>query len=704
MKRISKILSLILSLCIISSLTLPLAYAANEKKNETTQTEETNATEEKASPSELSRAQAEWDVMVYLCGTDLESVGQMATTNLEMIKNTIPNDSVNVLIQTGGTKKWHAKETVGIDISTEKLQRWSYGEGGFNLEEELDNASMAKYTTLSDFITWSEKKFPAKKHLLIIWDHGGGSSTGLVVDELHDKAIMSLEGLERALKKSGVHLDLFMTDACLMASLETAQAIQPYADYLIASEEVLPGYGSNYEEWLQSLYDEPESDAPRLGSNICNSTEIMYAEKGDDGSLKGLTFSVIDLSKIDPVAEAFEAYMKEAVSLVPDPVAFGQYLNAVSKTDRYQERNMWDIYDLARRGQKGGISKNTVKKLENAVDAAVLTRVRGSYHPYAHGLSAFITYNGTTDKLDRFARTCKNPWQLAFLDAVSLKWDAPEWACEVTGEIPQLKPELYTVKFETENNNDNSQHLVHINSGIDSGGSICYEIQSFDEEYQEWHDLGQSEDVKLLSYNDNALTYTADFTGKWPAINDQFLHVTTKDVQGHTVLMQATVRVPEVNPNKLMKLRIQAEYPEGLSNQIEEETEADEDEDHVVLYQFAGLWDGYDSSTGLSDRNTYSILDLAGLQMEICTPIYSNYLNKIGDMRYNAPMTLDFDIDVKDTVLPAGNYRMRYSINDMLDRTYTTEFVNFTWDGSKAVFDPPVQASEESGSKMYLRS
>ena len=44
-----------------------------------------------------------------------------------------------------------------------------------------------------------------------------------------------------------------------------------------------------------------------------------------------------------------------------------------------------------------------------------------------------------------------------------------------------------------------------------------------------------------------------------------------------------------------------------------------------------------------------------GAQMEICTPIYSNYLHKTGDMRYNPPMTLDFDIDVKDTVLPAGN-------------------------------------------------
>ncbi|SFG19920.1 clostripain-related cysteine peptidase [Oribacterium sp. WCC10] len=717
MKRLSKILCLILVLCIISSITLFFAYADNEKKEETTQTEETKAEtktvakaevtakvhdEKKASANELYKLTAEWDVMIYLCGTDLESAGGMATTNLEMIKSTIPDDKVNVLIQTGGTKKWDTKERIGIDIATDKLQRWSYGDEGFVLKDELDNASMAKYTTLSDFITWGAENYPAKKHLLIIWDHGGGSSSGLIVDELHDKSIMSLEGLERALKDAGLHFDLVMTDACLMASLETAQAIQSYADYLIASEEVLPGYGSNYAEWLQSLYDEPECEAPRLGSNICNATQIMYAEMADDGSLKGLTFSTIDLKKIAPVAEAFEAYMKEVIALIPDPVAFGQYLSAVSKTDRYKDRDMWDLYDLARRGRNGGISKETVLKLENAVDDAVVTCVRGSYHPYSHGLSAFITYNGTTDKLDRFARTCKNPWQMAFLDAVSLKWDAPEWACEISGEIPQLKPELYTVKFETENSEDNSQQLIHIYSGVDSGGSICYEIQSFDEQYQEWHDLGQSEDLKFLGYTDNILTYTADFTGKWPAIDDKFLHVATKDIQGNTVLMQATVRVPEINSERLMKLRILAEYPEGLTNTIEDEPEADTLEEHIVRYQLAGIWDGYDSSSGLSDRNAYSMADLLGAQMEICTPIYSDYLKKIGDMRYNDPVTIDYSLDVQDTVLPKGKYRMRYTITDMLDRTYNTEFVNFTWDGSKAVFEAPAEPEDDSDTKKTI--
>ena len=35
----------------------------------------------------------------------------------------------------------------------------------------------------------------------------------------------------------------------------------------------------------------------------------------------------------------------------------------------------------------------------------------------------------------------------------------------------------------------------------------------------------------------------------------------------------------------------------------------------------------------------------------------------------------------------------------MLDRTYNSDFVNFTWDGSKAVFEAPAEAE----SKAFFR-
>ena len=683
---------------------LPFALAENadaEAAEEAEVTEEAAVTEEVAPAEETAEEKpaeatpkepAAWTVMIYLCGTDLESEGGMATTNLKMIADTEPNDAVNVLIQTGGTAAWQAEDEPGIDIAEDRLQRWSWDEDGFTLVDEEELASMAKYTTLADFIRWGAENYPAEKYMLTLWDHGGGSATGLIVDELHDRAIMSLDGLNRALKNGGVHFDLLMTDTCLMANLETAQAVAPYADYLAASEETLPGLGSNYEEWLQCLYDEPECGPVRVGRNVCDATVILYAEGNNETNAKSLTFSLIDLSKIDTVAEAFNAYMQEVVSLVPDPEAFGQYLSAVSSTDRFMLTEMWDLYDLARRGMKGGISKETGIRLEKAVDDAVVYNVRQAYHPYSHGLSVYLRYNDDgKGLLDRLARCCSNPWQLAFLDAVNLKWDAPEWVTDIVGEIPQLKNELYTAKFDAALTEDQSQVIMNIYSGLDSGGYIRYELQRYNEQDQNWYSLGESEDVKLLEETEEKASFAANFTGKWPAIDDEFLSISSKDVLGSKVLLQAPIRLF----GTLFKLRILAEYPESLAldepeDSPEDAAPAEEAEDgYEVEYELEGVWDGFDSSTGLVNRNTWSLADLMGLDFEVCRPVYSNYLEDIGDVKFGEPIPFTLDLEVQDTVLPAGQYRLRYSIKDMLDRTYHTDFFTLTWDGEQAVFDNP---------------
>jgi hypothetical protein len=44
------------------------------------------------------------------------------------------------------------------------------------------------------------------------------------------------------------------------------------------------------------------------------------------------------------------------------------------------------------------------------------------------------------------------------------------------------------------------------------------------------------------------------------------------------------------------------------------------------------------------------------------------------------------DMEITDEVLPAGQYRLRYSLSDMLDRIYTSDFIDLAWDGETAVF------------------
>ena len=97
-----------------------------------------------------------------------------------------------MVIETGGAREWHAEESLGLDISSERLQRWRYDANGYALVEELPLDNMASGGTLTDFIVWGSENYPAEKYMLVLWDHGGGSLTGLVSDALHNNAIMPL--------------------------------------------------------------------------------------------------------------------------------------------------------------------------------------------------------------------------------------------------------------------------------------------------------------------------------------------------------------------------------------------------------------------------------------------------------------------------------------------------------------------------------
>ena len=72
----------------------------------------------------------DWTVMLYLCGTDLETDNGMATINLVEIAETIPSEKVNMVIETGGTRRWRAEDALGLKIDAEKLQRWSFDAEG----------------------------------------------------------------------------------------------------------------------------------------------------------------------------------------------------------------------------------------------------------------------------------------------------------------------------------------------------------------------------------------------------------------------------------------------------------------------------------------------------------------------------------------------------------------------------------------------
>ena len=108
---------------------------------------------------------------------------------------------VNILIVTGGSRQWHARE-LHMDIDASALQRWRYNvypwgdmselgpSNGFELLETLPLQSMADPGTLADFIRWGAETCPAKKYALVLWGHGDGARSGLFIDELFENDTM----------------------------------------------------------------------------------------------------------------------------------------------------------------------------------------------------------------------------------------------------------------------------------------------------------------------------------------------------------------------------------------------------------------------------------------------------------------------------------------------------------------------------------
>ena len=127
----------------------------------------------------LGNGEDEVTLMVYLCGTDLESRSKMATSDIqEMIAADI-SDNVNVIVYTGGCRSWQNNA-----FSSQTNQIWQVTNKGVTcLEKDLGSKSMTDEETLSSFIKWCAKKFPANRNMLVMWDHGGGSVSGFGYDE-----------------------------------------------------------------------------------------------------------------------------------------------------------------------------------------------------------------------------------------------------------------------------------------------------------------------------------------------------------------------------------------------------------------------------------------------------------------------------------------------------------------------------------------
>ena len=334
-------------------------------------------------------------LMIYMCGSNLESSGGSATEDIAEMRAAMPDgQDVSVLVLTGGSD---VPEGTGYFGQTDAGIYELAGGGRIRRAEPLNGRNMGDGATLSFFLRWGLENRPAERYALILWNHGGGPLEGVCWDETADMDHLTMGELTGALQEAMTQkLDWIGFDACLMSSLEVAGELAPYADYMIASQEMEPSFGWNY-SFLRDLPG--DTDGAETGRRI---VDAFFA--GQEDSKEILTLACIDLGAAGEAIEALDpVFLPLSKGLnedsFPELSARRMATSGFGKAEPGFTSTGYDLVDARDLAESLEASEETKALIEKLDAAVVYSRAN---EEGASGLTLYYPYANKTNYLDRW--------------------------------------------------------------------------------------------------------------------------------------------------------------------------------------------------------------------------------------------------------------------------------------------------------------
>jgi hypothetical protein len=181
--------------------------------------------------------------------------------------------------------------------------------------QSLGEVDMGDPNTLVDFVEWAIANFPADHYALILSDHGGGW-TGEGWDLTSGMDQLTMPELDQAFSQitsdEGGIFDLIGFDACLMAQLDVARLLAPYANYAVLAEETEPAFGWAYDLSLPPLLNNPSMGPAELGQLFVDGYYQFYHDGPLAGKIARYDLNVFDLSQAENVQTALDDFIQVA--------------------------------------------------------------------------------------------------------------------------------------------------------------------------------------------------------------------------------------------------------------------------------------------------------------------------------------------------------------------------------------------------------
>ncbi|MBL8786715.1 MAG: hypothetical protein JNJ59_17550, partial [Deltaproteobacteria bacterium] len=363
------------------------------------------------SDADTTTASPRWSVLVYMAADN--NLEDDAVGDLKEMLAAGASDQLRFIVQVDRSPAHSTRAVPGLGNWT-GAKRLVIDGSGLHEVANLGAVNMADPNVLADFIRWGLTTYPAERRVLDLWDHGAGW-VGYGADEsTAGHPILSIatlkDGISRGLANANVaRFDVLGFDACLMATYEVARTLSPYADGLLASQEIEPGHGWDYKSF-SALRDNPSLTPRALASRIITGFFAQASQARDDTEL---TLSYLDLTRMNALEQALTAFSSRLATVdAASMPTIGQSLSsAISFGKSPDPTHAYHLVDLGT-FIKGLESLSAISaqatQLRQALAAVVLENRTGPATRGAMGLSIYFPplrslYNRAYDTVSAMA-------------------------------------------------------------------------------------------------------------------------------------------------------------------------------------------------------------------------------------------------------------------------------------------------------------
>ncbi len=340
-----------------------------------------------ANPGAGGAGQDSWTIMVYVAGdNNLEGFGLGDINEMEAIN--LP-DNVNVVVQMDRAGGYDTSNGNWTDTRRGLIQHDSNPNVISSNLQSLGELNTGAGQTLQDFVTWGAQNYAADNYAVVVWDHGGGLS-GVAWDQTDGDDNLTVAETTQALAGAnlGDSLKLVGFDACLQGMVEQTYDLKDVTDVVVASQNLEPGDGWDYEALLSRLAANPRMSAEELGAAIVDTYGAFYGHQE--------TLSATRTSAYETLKTAMDNF-SAAVSANPSPENWQALTQARFEAGYFDSSNNRDlggyINGIAARLPESNPIGSAARAVSQALSSALINQVDVQG---ASGLSINLPAPGST--------------------------------------------------------------------------------------------------------------------------------------------------------------------------------------------------------------------------------------------------------------------------------------------------------------------